>query len=167
MGGGLYPHKPNCSLRTSQCDIGYRWLFYHCLGKLYNTRVLLGNANADDVGFFERLFSSLPDLSSYSIILDGNLNCWLDPLHDRSPPNPGTGVNLLHLLSPFYPIMAFVTCGTASLQAQESIYSYLLQDWLIYYWQWFAHICPLLRISEYSDIRPCLCSTSNELAWSS
>ena len=45
--------------------------------------------NADDVGFFERFFSSLPDLSSYSLILGGDFNCWLDPVLDRSSPNPG------------------------------------------------------------------------------
>lgn len=34
-------------------------------------------------------FSSLPDLSSYSLILGGDFNCWLDPVLDRSSSNPG------------------------------------------------------------------------------
>lgn len=46
--------------------------------------------NVDDVGFLERFFSSLPDLSSYSLILGGDFNCWLDPVLDRSSLNPGS-----------------------------------------------------------------------------
>lgn len=62
-------------------------------GKLYNTLVVLANVyapNMDDAGFFEHLFSSLPDLSSYTLILGGDFNCWLDPVLDRSSPKPGT-----------------------------------------------------------------------------
>lgn len=60
-------------------------------GKLYNTMMVLANVyapNVDDVGFFEHFFSSLPDLSSYSLILGGDFNCWLDPVLDRSSPYP-------------------------------------------------------------------------------
>lgn len=62
-------------------------------GKSYNTKMALANIyapNVDDVGFFERFFSSLPDLSSYTLILGGDFNCWLDPVLDRSSPNPGS-----------------------------------------------------------------------------
>ena len=41
-------------------------------GNLYNAPVMLANVyapNVDDAGFFERFFSSLPDLSSHSLIL--------------------------------------------------------------------------------------------------
>ena len=41
-------------------------------GKLSNTLVVFVNVyapNVDDVGFFERLFSLLPDLNTYSLIL--------------------------------------------------------------------------------------------------
>lgn len=44
--------------------------------------------NTDDVGFLERFFSSLPDLSSHSLILGGDLHCWLDPVLDRSSTKP-------------------------------------------------------------------------------
>ena len=46
-------------------------------GELYNTMVVLANVyatNADDIRFFEHFFSSLPDLSSYSLILGGDFN---------------------------------------------------------------------------------------------
>lgn len=61
-------------------------------GKLYNTMVVLANVyapNVDDVGFLNGFFSSLPDLSSYSLILGGDFNCWLNPVLDRSSSNPG------------------------------------------------------------------------------
>lgn len=44
----------------------------------------------DDVGFFEHLFSLFPDLNTYALILGGDLNCWLDPVLDRSSTNPST-----------------------------------------------------------------------------
>lgn len=58
-------------------------------GKLYNTPVLLVNIYGptwDDDGFFRTLFSSLPDVSTHSLILGGDFNCWLDPTLDRSSP---------------------------------------------------------------------------------
>ena len=60
-------------------------------GKLYNTMMVLANVyapNVDDVGVLECFFSSLPDLSSHSLILGGDFNCWLDPVLDRSSTNP-------------------------------------------------------------------------------
>lgn len=60
-------------------------------GRLYNTQVVLVNAyapNTDDPKFFGHLFSNLPDLGSYSLILGGDLNCWLDPVLDRSSLKP-------------------------------------------------------------------------------
>lgn len=66
-------------------------------GKLFNTRVVFINVyalNVDDVGFFERLFSSLPDLSTYSLIFGGDFNCWLDLILDRSSTNPGVASRL-------------------------------------------------------------------------
>lgn len=61
-------------------------------GKLFNTNVILASVyapNTDDVGFFDHLFSLLPDLSSHYLILGGDLNCWLDPALDRSSTKPG------------------------------------------------------------------------------
>ncbi|KAJ0022356.1 hypothetical protein NQD34_009846 [Periophthalmus magnuspinnatus] len=61
-------------------------------GKLYNILVVLVNVyvpNVDDAEFFKRLFSLLPDLNTYHLILGGDLNCWLDPTLDRSSGNPG------------------------------------------------------------------------------
>lgn len=72
-------------------DTSGRYVFVS--GKLYNTKVVLANIyapNTDNVAFFKRAFSLLPDLSSYSLILGGDLNCWLDPVLDRSSPNPCT-----------------------------------------------------------------------------
>ncbi len=54
-------------------------------GKLYNTPVVLVNvyaSNCDDVAFFEQVFSLLPDLNTYSLILGGDFNCWLDLVLD-------------------------------------------------------------------------------------
>lgn len=62
-------------------------------GRLYNTLVVFVNVyapNVDDVGFFEHLFSLFPDLNTYALILGGDLNCWLDPVLDRSSTNPST-----------------------------------------------------------------------------
>lgn len=58
-------------------------------GKLFNSNVVLANVydpNSDDAAFLERFFSLLPDLDSHSLILSGDLNCWLDPELDRSSP---------------------------------------------------------------------------------
>lgn len=62
-------------------------------GKLFNTLVVFMNVyapNSDDAGFFKRLFSLLPDLNKYTLILGGDLNCWLNPVLDRSSDNIGT-----------------------------------------------------------------------------
>ena len=62
-------------------------------GKLYNTLVVLVfvyDRNVDDVIFFEQVFSLLPDLDTYSLILDGDFNCWLDLILDQSSTNPST-----------------------------------------------------------------------------
>lgn len=56
-------------------------------GKLYNTPVVLVNVyapNIDDVTFFEQVFSLLPDLNTYFLILGGDFNCRHDPVLDRS-----------------------------------------------------------------------------------
>lgn len=56
-------------------------------GRIGNTALLLVNIyapNWDDDKFFRHLFSSLPDTSSYSIIMGGDFNCWLNPDLDRS-----------------------------------------------------------------------------------
>lgn len=61
-------------------------------GKLGDVKVVLANVyapNYDDAGFFKKFFSSLPDLSSYALILGGDFNCCLDPVLDRSSPKPG------------------------------------------------------------------------------
>lgn len=42
------------------------------------------------IQFFKRFFSQLPDLNSHSLILGGDFNCYLDPVLDRSSPNPAT-----------------------------------------------------------------------------
>uniref|UniRef100_A0A8D3DAN3 exodeoxyribonuclease III n=1 Tax=Scophthalmus maximus TaxID=52904 RepID=A0A8D3DAN3_SCOMX len=62
-------------------------------GKLYNKSDILANVyapNVDDVQFFKRFFSQLPDLNSHSLVLGGDFNCYIDPLLDRSSPNPAT-----------------------------------------------------------------------------
>lgn len=56
-------------------------------GRIGNIALLLVNIyapNWDDNKFFRRLFSSLPDTSSYFIVLGGDFNCWLNPDLDRS-----------------------------------------------------------------------------------
>lgn len=63
------------------------------IGHLYNMPVVLANVyapNIDDAEFFESFFSSLPDLSSHSLILGGDFNCWLDPFLDRSSTKPAS-----------------------------------------------------------------------------
>lgn len=62
-------------------------------GKLYNKSVVLANVyapNVDDVQFFNRFFSELPDLNSHSLILGGNFNCYLDVVLDRFSPKTTT-----------------------------------------------------------------------------
>lgn len=73
-------------------------------GKLYNTKVALANVyapNVDDVDFLKGFFSSLPDLSSYHLILGGDFNCWLDPVLDRSSPSPGVMSKSASLIQSF------------------------------------------------------------------
>ena len=60
-------------------------------GKLFNRNVILANVyalNSDNAAFLERFFSLLPDLDSHSLVLGGDLNCWLNPELDRSSPRP-------------------------------------------------------------------------------
>lgn len=62
-------------------------------GKLFGAQVVLANvyaSNFDDIAFFDRFFSLLPDLSTHSLILGGDFNCWLDLVLDRSSSNPAT-----------------------------------------------------------------------------
>lgn len=62
-------------------------------GKLYKKSVVLANVyapNVDDVEFFNRFFSELPDLNSHSLIPGGDFNCYLDVVLDRSSPKPTT-----------------------------------------------------------------------------
>ena len=91
-------------------------------GKLYSTMMVLANVyapNVDDVGSLERFFSSLPDLSSHSLILGGDFNCWFDPVLDRSSPNPDS-ISRSHSSSPFYPISVSLMSGVPSIQIIES-----------------------------------------------
>lgn len=56
-------------------------------GTILDLRVAFVNVyapNTDDESFFKRLFSIIPDASTYCIILGGDFNCWLDPCLDRS-----------------------------------------------------------------------------------
>uniref|UniRef100_A0AAY4A9I4 Endonuclease/exonuclease/phosphatase domain-containing protein n=1 Tax=Denticeps clupeoides TaxID=299321 RepID=A0AAY4A9I4_9TELE len=56
-------------------------------GQIHNISVALINIyapNYDDEGFFKRLFSLIPDLSTHYLILGGDFNCWLNPHLDRS-----------------------------------------------------------------------------------
>lgn len=60
-------------------------------GRLFNTMVVFVNVYApyvDDVAFFGHLFSLLPDLTTYHLIMGGNFNCCLNPVFDRSSTNP-------------------------------------------------------------------------------
>lgn len=62
-------------------------------GKLHNKSVVLANVyapNVDDVQFFNRFFSELPDLNSHCLILGGDFNCFLDAVLDGSSPKPTT-----------------------------------------------------------------------------
>lgn len=70
----------------------------------YDIIVVLANVyapNMDDVGFFECLFSSFSDLTSYTLILGGDFNCWLDPVLDRSSPKSGTLSRLVSFIQNF------------------------------------------------------------------
>ena len=60
-------------------------------GKLFDANVVLANIyapNIDDVTFFERVFSKLPELDLHFLIMGGDFNCWLDPELDRSSSKP-------------------------------------------------------------------------------
>lgn len=73
-------------------------------GKLYNAKVVFANVytpNLDNVGFFEHFFSSLPDLSSYFLILGRDFNCWMNPVLDRSSSNPSLMSKSASLIQPF------------------------------------------------------------------
>ena len=63
-------------------------------GKLYNTLVVL-----------------LPDLNTYSLILGGDFNCWLDPILDRSSTNPSTASRSVVSFSLFSLTMGSTMCG--------------------------------------------------------
>lgn len=50
--------------------------------KIYDINVVLVNVyapNLDNEAFFRWLFSMLPDLSSFHLILGEDFNCWLNP----------------------------------------------------------------------------------------
>lgn len=51
--------------------------------------------------FFSAFSPSLPDLSIYSLVLGGDFNCWLDPVLDRSSPNPDSGSRSAALIQSF------------------------------------------------------------------
>lgn len=56
-------------------------------GTIFNIPIAMVNVygpNYDDEEFFKQLFSRLPDMSSYHLIMGGDFNCWLDPQLDRS-----------------------------------------------------------------------------------
>ena len=56
-------------------------------GKLFNRAVVMANIyapNWDNVEFFNKIFSILPDLDSHELILAGDLNCILHKSLDRS-----------------------------------------------------------------------------------
>uniref|UniRef100_A0A9J8AZK4 Reverse transcriptase domain-containing protein n=1 Tax=Cyprinus carpio carpio TaxID=630221 RepID=A0A9J8AZK4_CYPCA len=58
-------------------------------GHLFGTPVVLVSVyapNWDDVNFVKKIFSLLPDLNSYHLILGGDLNCVMDTTMDRSNP---------------------------------------------------------------------------------
>lgn len=60
-------------------------------GDLYDNQVVLVSVyapNWDNPDFFTKLFSKLPDLNSYQLILGGDLNCVLNTVLDRSSPKP-------------------------------------------------------------------------------
>lgn len=57
------------------------------VGKLFKLPVILVSIyapNFDDHCFFERMFSSIPNLDSHHLILSGNYNLVMDPVLDRS-----------------------------------------------------------------------------------
>lgn len=53
------------------------------MGLIYGTKVALVNvyaSNWDDETFFSSLFSALPDLTVYRLIMTGDFSCWMDPI---------------------------------------------------------------------------------------
>lgn len=65
--------------------------FIIVMGHIYDTKVTLVNVyapNWEDESFFRQVFSMLPDLFLYSLILSGDFNCWIDPSPDRSSTCP-------------------------------------------------------------------------------
>lgn len=57
------------------------------VGKLFQLPVILVSIyapNFDDHYFFERMFSSIPNLDSHHLILSGDYNLVMDPVLDRS-----------------------------------------------------------------------------------
>lgn len=81
--------RANIPFKSSNIISDKNGRFIIVSGKLYNKSVILANVyapNFDNVQFFKRFFSQLPDLNSYSFILGGDFNCYLDPVLDRSSP---------------------------------------------------------------------------------
>lgn len=59
------------------------------MGHIFDVKVTLANVyapNWDDESFFRQVFSMLPDMSLYDLIIGGDLNCWMNPSLDRSSP---------------------------------------------------------------------------------
>lgn len=66
-------------------------------GTLGNTPVILANIyapNWDNRQFFQNIFSLLPDLDRYNLILGGDFSYVLRPTLDRSHPSHNTGTSL-------------------------------------------------------------------------
>ena len=59
------------------------------MGHIFDVKVTFANVytpNWDDESFFKQVFSMLPDLSMYDLILGGDFNCWMNPSLNRSTP---------------------------------------------------------------------------------
>lgn len=116
-------------------------------GKLYNTMVALVNIyapNTDDGNLFKQLFSLLPDLNKYSLILGGDFNCWLDLALDRSSSKNST-----------------ISESTLVIQAFLSDYG-ICDVWRTLYpktrdYSFFSHVhCTFSRIDYFIIDRRCM-----------
>lgn len=113
--------------------------------------------NVDDVGFLKGFFSSLPDLSSYSLILGGDFNCWLDPVLDRSSSNPGIMSKSASLIQSFLDNYG-VTEIWRYLNPNKREYSFFSHSHHTYskidYFLVDNQLIPFTCSCEYSDIGP-------------
>lgn len=127
-------------------------------GKIYNTPVVLVYfyaPNIDGVTFLEQVFSLLPDLNIYSLILGGDFNCWLDPVLDRSSMNPNTASSSARYIQAF--LSDYGICDVwCSLHPSDREYSFFSHVHHIYsridYFFIDCQLIPLVHSCAYQRI---------------